>query len=162
MNRNDAAAKVRAENRNVSSLMIYRWLVGTVFLLAAFSEFKAHWLPIALGSIVIGQGFVGILAYIELRAAAENAVLDLAERKTRHTIVIAQQWAVAGQPYDTFSGFDFWRQVNDAVENEYGIEDDKPPWWTGLGLTLLSILYRIIADVIGIGIAYTLAGVGST
>jgi hypothetical protein len=156
--RNQLIVQGRREARALWAMMVYRWLLGTVFLLVAFQEFPDHRASIALSVLFVGVSLQLVSAQLGARAILDELRLDLGERKTRHTVTVAQSWTVAQQAYEPN---EFWREVEDAVRAEMDDEPKSTPW-AGFGLTMLSLFWRIAFDVIGVGIIYALSGTSST
>lgn len=148
---------LQALKRNNYAVGIYRGLVGLAFLVACFNTFSSAIGPIALGYIFFGLSTEAVGLAVSTAAQAQNRLSDLAERKTRHTIVLAAQAPWRDRQYEP--DWDFWAEVNRRVAEE-GIDEDAPsvPWWKTLGLVLGNVALRAAIDVATIVFAAVLAG----
>jgi len=103
---------------------------------------------------------IGALGHvITLLAEANNRLSDLAERKTRHTIILAAQrdWnpLLADMPPD----WDFWAEVDRRVDAELVDEESPPKWWQAASLILWNAFARLMGDLVAVGIALAMVGV---
>lgn len=144
-----SAAKARY--RQAIGLAIYRGILLFVFLLVAFGEFPDHKLSIGLGALVFLQGIAGVGLAMSVAALTSNAVDDMAERKTRHAILLAaQQGREAG-------GYDFWTIVDDRVAAETGAirEPSIAAQW---GLMIWHVATRAVGDFAVLALALVFSG----
>lgn len=87
---------------------------------------------------------------MSVTALTTNAVDDLAERKTRHAILLAaQQGREAG-------GYDFWATIDDRVEVEVGANRD-PSTVAQWALIIWHVATRAIGDFAVLALALTLS-----
>lgn len=143
-----ASAKL---TRTLWATQICRWLIGTAFLFAAFSEFPEHKWSIGLGVLVLEFGLVAIMDQAAALRVGEINLADQAERKTRHTIIAAAEWGSD----DPMKSAAFWQEVDDAVANER-VDEEKPGWLAVTGLMIGGIVYRLAATLGGIALVAAL------
>ena len=146
------ASTIRPLVRQAWALWIYRWLIGVAFLFSAFSQLPDHRWTVGLGLLVFNAGIEAVLIVQQTQNAAQNALADEAERKTRHTIVAAAE--KVGTEY--IEGWDFWQEVNERVSAETGPQEPALNWWRSAGLVLGQLVWRLIADLFGIALVVTL------
>lgn len=154
-----------ARNRTVRGsyvLGVYRWLLGVGFLFVAFNEFPQHKWSIGLGLLVfnagveaVGRGIASLAVGLELR-------LDAGERLSRWATLLAPVRAPHVDLSDRDETAEFWGEMHSRGEGEakrLREEGEKPVGWLGgFGLATASLLWRIIADLFGIGLAMALTG----
>ena len=162
----DRDRKMRAElkaqasraARTLWGTAIYRWLLGIGFLISAFGEWPEAKAPIAFGYLMLNTLVANVLEYGQARAAAENAISDLAERKTRHAVQYAAMQISKGAPVDEWN---FWSEVDRRVDEELARQNEGAEKPVGIlaaiGLVGGSLVFRAAADLLGIGIAAAVA-----
>jgi hypothetical protein len=148
---------IRRVTRQLFGLAIYRMFATFFLLVAGFTAFPDHKAVFALAVIVFGTGIGGIIECVQAMHMIQSRMADLAERKTRHTILLAQERALRGESCD---GYGFWSDVDARVDAEIGSEPPAPKWWQSIGLTTGNALGRLVSDLISIAIALMLSGNG--
>lgn len=141
---------VRAKMREIWGSAIYRGVLLLVFLVVAFSEFPGHKLSIGLGALLILQAIHAVGLAVAQAFLIANHSDDLAERKTRHAIVLAaQQGRDAGD-------IDFWTTVDARVDAELRVagRGEEPGRW---GRIVWHVLGRAISDYVILAVAWFLA-----
>jgi len=142
---------IQASGRQIWGLTIYRWLLSVVFLLVAFNEFPEHRASIALGFLVVIHSFAAIGMALKHLFLTSNALDDEAERKTRHTIVMAAQ-----QQMDAGHG-DFWAQVDDRVAAERRGHTPAKSGVAAFFLVAWHTISRALGDYASIAIAWIIS-----
>lgn len=137
----NAAALERAK-REAFGLGIYRMLLTFALLMVAFSAFPAHKLVIGLAILALNESIAAVLTGAKVIALAQNHIDDMAERKTRHGIVLAAERS--GQQDARYS--DFWHVVDERVEDEMR-PDVEPSNWAKFGMVLGHVAGRILSAV---------------
>ena len=143
-------AAYRSITRQGFALGAYRSLLTVAFLVALLHAFPEHQRVSILAVLVFGQGVAGIGLAIKAAATIQDTILDSAERKTRHTILLASdpEWRHAS---------DFWIEVNRRVEAE-DVPDHPSPWWMQLGLTAANFAGLLAWDIAAVVFALVIAG----
>jgi hypothetical protein len=144
------SAKQRSHNarRNFIAVRVYKAIVTFAFLVAAFNAWPSYTGAIALAVIALSATVAVATANVQVLAALQNEVDDLAERKTRHAILLAR---------DHDDSTHFWSQVDENVREEKGIEPDAPSAWVQTGFVLMQIGLLLASDLIAIVLALALA-----
>jgi len=137
-------AQIRLAGRQVIGLAIYRSAANLALLTYGFIAFPEHKTVFALAVITFSLGITALGETQRITHLLENHVLDRADRKTRHTVTVAQEWALRGQGCDDYT---FWGEVDDRVAAEIGPEDPKTPLWRAIGLTMWNVLSHLLADL---------------
>ena len=141
---------VRAKMREIWGSAIYRGVLLLVFLVVAFSEFPNHKLSIGLGALLILHTIAAVGLAVSQAFLIANHTDDLAERKTRHAIVLAaQQGRDAGD-------YDFWATVDARVADELR-EAGKIEEPSRLGRIVWHVMGRAISDYAILAVAWFLA-----
>ncbi|MDQ2861663.1 MAG: hypothetical protein M3T55_13285 [Pseudomonadota bacterium] len=148
-------AQTRQASRQAIGLIIYRGLVTVALLTSGFIAFPDHKTVFALAVIAFGLGVEALAQVQRIARLADARLLDLAERKTRHTITLAQDRGLRGE---TCNDYTFWGEVDGRVTAELGEEDPKPPWWRSTGLTTWNVMSRLLADLFLVLLALVLSG----
>ena len=133
--------------RTLWGTVVLRFLFGLIFLFVAFNEFPNHKWTIGLGLVVfnISVGMIAeTLSTLQLQA---NRLDDMAERKTRHTIILAAERAGT----TNLNTWEFWSDVERRVDAELG-EPQKVSVPASIGLVVGRILWQAVADLVGIAI----------
>ena len=142
---------VRGKMREIWGSAIYRSALLLFFLVVAFSEFPDQRLVVGLGTLVILHAIASIGLVIENTFLIANHADDLAERKTRHAIILAAQMGRdAGGP-------DFWLVVDRNVEAEIGARGaaaGSGKW----GRVVWHVLSRAASDYAVLALAWLLVG----
>lgn len=146
---------IRRVTRQMFGLAIYRMFATFFLLVAGFTAFPDHKTVFALAVIVFGTGIGGIIELLQAMHLMENRTMDLAERKTRHTILLAQERALRGEACNDYT---FWGEVDARVDAEIGPEPPAPKWWQSIGLTTGNAFGRLVSDLVSIAIALMLSG----
>jgi hypothetical protein len=147
--------EVAKATRSLFSIAILRWLFGLIFLFVAFSEFPDHKWSIGLGLIVFNLGIAGVCQIVQGLHVDAYRMDDLAERKTRHTVLLAAERL----PSPDHETGEFWAEVDRRVRAEVG-EPTKVGFWKSVGLVGGRVLWGLFADLFGIGIVASLTGGG--
>jgi hypothetical protein len=102
---------------------IYTYVVGLAFLWAGFEALPQYWLVIGLGYLAFTAAVALIMDYAYALFLAGNRTDDLAERKTRHAILLAPD---PHRPRG-LDDMEFWREVDARVKDElsYAPTDDQ-------------------------------------
>lgn len=145
----------RSENRSLTVALVTGWVMGFAFMLAAFTEFPEHKWSIGLGYLAFLTMLRACLQQGIAMHAANNMLSDAAERKTRHTMLLASEWSKSGRLQDEFDHGDFWQAVDRRVKTETG-EPDAHSFWLSLALTAGGIILNLLGSLIGFGIAAAL------
>jgi hypothetical protein len=147
-----ARAAVAQATRSLYATAIVRWVFGVMFLFAAFEAFPEHKWPIGFGLLVFNLSVSGVICVLQAQQAVSNLLLDRGERKTRWTVVLAAE--LAGEPHDEFS---FWSAVDRRVNDELKMDEEaEPGFWRSAGLVAAGVLWRLLADLFGIGLVASL------
>lgn len=141
---------LRKVTRQVIGVWIYRGLLNIVFLTVAFQSFPGYESFTALGFLVFNQGIASLGTALAATAAAQNFLDDIAERKTRHTILLARDEDWRGSHH-------FWAEVDRRVDAELGDRAPALRWWASAGRVLGAMLWRLFLDLATITIASMLA-----
>lgn len=120
---------VRSFSRQAIALGVYRFAVTLFLLVALFNAFPGYRVASALAVLFIGAGFQVITTLLTYSLRVGNAAADIAERKTRHTILLAAERA--GQP--NLNEPDFWHEVDRRVEDERPRDALASMPWRGAG-----------------------------
>jgi len=141
----------RATRQGLAS-SIYLWILGVLFLFAAFSSFSEHKVTIGLGYLVFTQSRAMVLMVVGNLNDLQNLLADSAERKTRHTILHAAELGGDGMSLNYPA---FWGEVDHRVEEERQIHEPASLWKSGL-LVLGGVIGRGAWDILGIGLVAAL------
>ena len=150
------AAALKRMTRQLWGGILYRGFVGLAFLMFAFSMFPGYGPIFGAGYILFNQTVSGVAGLITTLIAEDRVRTDVAERKTRHTILLAHRLSAEGSEIDDWA---FWDQVNKNVAGEYPNDAEaakKPRWWKTVGLVLWNALARLLGDLLTIAVAATL------
>lgn len=147
-------AQLERAGREAIGLLIYRWLVNFALFVCGFAAFPDHKAVFALAVIGFSLGVATIVQAQNLSRAAENRLMDVAERKTRHTIVLAQERGLRGQTCDDY---EFWEEIDARVETEVGAPNAPAPWWLTGGLIIWNTLAYLLGDLALVGLALLLS-----
>lgn len=143
-------ALLRRAKGKAFALAVYRGCLTVAVLMVGFEDFPEHRAFVALAVLAFSQGIAAIGIAGAQIALSQNHLDDLAERKTRHTILLAQtEWN--GHP-------GFWNEVDRRVQTETESDDEDAPWWGGAGMFVLRMVGHLASDLMTIGIALVLAG----
>lgn len=148
---------VRRHTRALFASGIYRWLIGCAFLFVAFSDFPTHKWTIGLGYVVLSTAISALVEFAQLQHAAENLLADRAERKTRHTIIMAAEWAAHDGPMNSP---EFWGTVDGRVNDEMNV-DEKAGFWTSAVLVVGGVIWRTASDLFGLALVAALSSSSS-
>lgn len=129
--------------REAWGLLLYRKVLNVAFLWVAFSTFPHLKVVIALALLVFNQGIAALGHAATMFFQLQNKLDDDAERKTRHTILLAHERAVAPQ----IAHGEFWTEVNRRVADEQGNAQAKTSGWASAGLTMWNFMARAAADI---------------
>lgn len=146
------AAPVKPTMREALGLGLYRMLVNFALLLAAFTAFPAHKMLLGLAVIAFSQGIAAVVVSAKMTALVQNNIDDMAERKTRHTIVLAAERS--GERDMLYS--DFWPEVNRRVDDEIGRAEPEPSIWAKSGLVIAHVSGNLAADAVMLIVAFML------
>jgi hypothetical protein len=141
MNKSSSEPLKRA-SQEALGLGIYRMLLTFALLLVAFSAFPAYKLVIGLAVLALTEGITAVAVSVKVIALAQNHLDDMAERKTRHGIVLAAERS--GQQNASY--FDFWHVVDERVADEMR-PDVEPSNWAKFGMVLGHVAGRILSAV---------------
>jgi hypothetical protein len=89
--------------------MLYRSFLSIALMVAAFTAFPDKKIVVALAVLVFVQGINAVAVQQYLISATQNHLSDLAERKTRHAILLASE---------KWSGPSFWGECDSRVAQE--------------------------------------------
>lgn len=146
-----------SKGRHILVNVAYSWLVSVALMLSGFSAFPDFKWPFAFAVIFISLGFQGVASFVDLASTRQNALADLAERKTRWTIVMAAERLRLGESADDLY---FWGNVDERVKDEIDAqnEDGKNPagCWKSIGLVTANLAGRLALDLLAIGLAAVL------
>jgi hypothetical protein len=142
---------LRSATRKSFAFIAYRVLLNTAFLVALLHAFPDHQSVAILGYLAFVQGIAALGMSMQLTAAVQNARDDAAERKTRHTILLASDPDWQGDDQ-------FWTEVDRRVSNE-NVANDASPWWAQIGLTTLSFFGFLVGDIATVFVALIIASV---
>lgn len=143
-------AQLASDFRSGCAIGSYRFLLNLALLATAFHDFPDHRTVIVLALLVFSQGIAAVLVVQRITFAQQNRLDDLAERKTRHAILLASD--------PDRSQYHFWTEVDRRVEEEKGPPEKSPAWWTQIGLWLFSISGYLIGDLLTVALAAVIAG----
>lgn len=148
--------QARHATQEVRAAGLYRSLAGFALLVCGFVTFPANKTFVAL-AVVVFNGSVNlvILAMGEIRAH-DNALLDLAERKTRQAVYLA---SLPGATSDELEPFLFWDHVDNRVQQEVGDDPFVPSFWRNAGRVAWLMMVRGVRDLVTVGLAWIAAGV---
>lgn len=141
--------------RKTFGLAVWRWIISFSLLLYAFTSLPAFKWEIAFAVLLFQSGVAAIVEGQNFLFQTANRIDEESERKTRHTIVLAQQWAMRGASPE---GPAFWQEVDHQAAQERGPEDDPPKWWRAGGLIAANFLQRVGSDLLFIWIAIVVTG----
>jgi len=144
-----SAAGLNSAIRGGCAIGIYRSILNLALLSVAFREFPSHRLAIGLAVLAFGQGLAGLGAAQSIASAQQNRLDDLAERKTRHAILLASD--------ESRGEYHFWSEVDRRVAEETGPAEKSAPWWAQAGLVLANVGGYLALDLVMVGIAAALA-----
>jgi Flp pilus assembly protein CpaB len=102
---------------------------------------------------VLNQGISAIAMSIKLTALAQNHADDMAERKTRHTVLLASE----RQGDDRLNTLEFWSEIDRRISEETNAPAAKPGVTGQIGLTALHIGSLLAGDLAVIAIALILS-----
>jgi len=148
-------AGIEKLTRQAMGVAGYRMAITLALLTAGFTAFPTHKLVFALAVIAFSLGLSTLAIHVHLLDLVNNKILDVAERKTRHTIVVAQERSSRGQPLSDGS---FWVEVEERVATEIGDPDPAPPWWKAISSIAWSGAGYAIGDVAMVLVALFLSG----
>lgn len=144
---------VEKATRSLWAIVIARWIIGVAFLFAAFTAFPEYKWVIGLGLLLFNLGIEGVGSAVTGLSQAQNYLDDLAERKTRHTILLA-----AERSHDIGDSILFWSEVDRRVEAEMGPPTPPTGFWKSAGLVIGATAGRLAGDIFGIGLVAALTG----
>lgn len=148
-------AGIAKANRQILVSAAYRWLVSFGLFIGAFNVFSSDHAVFACFCIVLAGLLVAPLGTLQdIAYRGQNAMDDLAERKTRHLILFL---ARNRDSLDRIDDYDVWSSVDKNVEVEKGPEPERPKWYVGFLTASGALLWSVTADLIGIGIAAAIA-----
>lgn len=124
-------------------LMLYRMVLNVAFLWVAFSTFPDLKIVFAIALLVFNQGVAAVGHTAAMIFQLQNQADDEAERKTRHTILLAHERA---ETPELLHG-DFWTEVNRRVADEQGHSNAQTSGWASAGLTAWNFIARAMADI---------------
>jgi hypothetical protein len=142
-------ATLRSGTRKAFAFTAYRALINIALLVALLHAFPGYETVSVLAVLAFLQGIAGLGLAVQFVATVQNSLADSAERKTRHTILLAADpdWLHADY---------FWSEVDRRVANEREV-DDASPWWAQIGLTLLSFVGLLASDIACVVVAFVIA-----
>jgi len=146
---------LRAATQSGWGLSLYRFAINIALLSAGFHAFPSHKTLFALIVISAGLCVAAVLAHQQILNAVNNTILDAAERKTRFTIVVAQERASRGENCDNYT---FWGEVDDRVATELGAPDPKPTILTTSLMVAQNVFFLVVGDLITVGLALLISG----
>ncbi|MGE0668718.1 MAG: hypothetical protein AB7O49_19350 [Sphingomonadales bacterium] len=137
--------------RRGCALGLYKGALNTALMVALFHAFPDHIVVSALAVLVFSQGLAGVVFTIEATALKQNVLDDAAERKTRHTVVLAADpnW---------LRDSDFWGEVDRRVAKE-SRSQEASPWWAQTGLTLGNFASLVARDIVSVVFALAITGI---
>lgn len=147
---------MRALGLKAWGLGIYRFALAFGVLIAGFHAFPGYKTFVALAFLFINTAFIAVFDVLAIHRLTDNTIMDMAERKTRHTILLAQERGLDGiRSYDDYT---FWREVDRRVADEDTPEVPAPKgWWRAPRAVALDVLGRALADLILIVVAAALS-----
>lgn len=143
--------EVQTSMRKAYVIGALRWLIGVAFLFVAFSDFPTHKWTIGLGLLVFNLGIEAAICVVLMVQALSNRLDELAERKTRHAIVLA-----AEQGQGVSHHWEFWEEVDRRVAAELGPLSKPAGVWKSIGLVIGTVAWRLVADLFGIALVMAL------
>jgi hypothetical protein len=143
-------ALLRRAKGKTLSIAVYRGFLTLAVLTVGFENFPEHRTFVALCVVAFSQGVAALGIAGAQVALGQNHLDDMAERKTRHTILLAQtEW----------NGHDgFWNEVDRRVAAEADSGDEDVPWWGRTSMFFLQIAGYLASDLITVGLALIFAG----
>lgn len=141
-------AQVDSAVRSGCALTVYRVVLNVALLVVAFRTFPEYRTLLALAVLVFSQGIAAIGAAQQIVFTQQNHLDDLAERKTRHAIVLASE--------SDRSYLSFWSEVDRRVADEMGTASTPPRWWARVGLTIVQFMAYLLGDAVMIVTAFAI------
>jgi hypothetical protein len=141
---------LRGVQRRGLAIAIYRGILNLGLLVAAFNAFPDKQVVVAFAVLVFSQGIAAIGATVNAIFVTQNHLDDMAERKTRHAILLATS--------DERSEFHFWSEVDRRVAEEGGEEPQASPWWAQTGMVAGTVFMMLAGDLFTIFLALLITG----
>lgn len=130
---------------------IYRSLLNFAFLLAVLKTLPDHRVVVVIGFLAFCHGLAIVMLNDKLIAASQNRVDDLAERKTRHAVLLARS-------DESIHESVFWSEVDRRVREEFPEAPDERRWYKVSGAIAGRIAFRFAGDLLTVGLAMLVAG----